>query len=96
MALAFVPCCATEGYTVIECDIVTYLGGFSNYHAGSMIYKKSPADGRPGMNIDICNQARKPGKQTRQIAQAEFPQAMCDALHQNGMNARIGCEHFKA
>ncbi len=47
-------------------NIIPYLGGFSNYYAHAVVYKKSPADLCPGMNFYPRAKAINVRKQPRE------------------------------
>src|SRR5581483_8872466 len=61
----------------------------------AVIDEEARADGRTGMDVDIAEEAAKPRQEPRRKAPARDPEAVCEAIPDNGMDAGIGQQRLQ-
>ena len=95
MALAFLPGRAAQRHAVIHGHIVADLGRFADHHAHAVVDKETPPDGRPRMDLDTGEPARKVRNEARQPFEIGMPQRIGQAMEDARMQARIAGQHLK-
>jgi hypothetical protein len=76
--------------------VVADLGGFADDDASAVIDEEAATNGGAGMDVDVGQPAPDEGQPARAESPAPAPEAMREAMHEDGVQAGIGQQHFDA
>jgi hypothetical protein len=95
MAFAFLFAGSSEGYALIEGDVVAYDGRLADDRSHAVVDEQTPSNLSAGVNFDSRKQARKlriqPGEKTHPME----PQPMANVMRPDGVQSGIADEDLQ-
>src|SRR5450759_5127538 len=89
MALALLVAGTAQGHALVEQHVVANLRGLADHHAGTVVDEEAASDGGAGMNLDPGKEAADLRDHARHQRHAPAVQAVRQAVHQDGVEARV-------
>ena len=86
--------CATERHALINCAIITNLGGLTNHDAHAMINEHAPPHRGTGVNFNPSEPTRDVRDKARQPIQFIQPQSMRQAVNRQCVKTGVAGNHF--
>ena len=80
---------------MIERDVVADGRCLADHDACAVVDEESRANGRAGMNVYVCQKARKPRQEPREPAPAAPPGPAGDPVPYDCVHARVGRKDFE-